>query len=412
MNVAIIGGGASGLFAAAVISKYCKVTVFEKNEKAGKKIYITGKGRCNFTNDCSVEEFLDNVVRGKKFLQSAVRSFPPQKALDFFENCGMSYVVERGNRAFPRSMKASDVTKALVNRIKDNGGQIRYLSNVIEISKTDKFKIKTEHDEQEFDVAVIATGGISYSSTGSTGDGYRFAAAFNHAVVEPRPALVPIELCEDVSELQGLSLKNVCVSVADGNKTYSHTGEMLFTASGGSGPCILTLSSLINRSKNKLTLSIDLKPALDKETLDKRILRDFEQNINKNFCNSLDMLLPKSLIPLVVARSGISPQKKVNLITKQQRSSLTDVIKDLSFSVKSLANIDVAVVTSGGVELKEVNPKTMESKLCKGLYIIGETLDLDAFTGGFNLQIAWSTAYAAANAIISDCKGQNNDLSE
>lgn len=401
MNVAIIGGGASGLFAAAVISKYCNVVVFEKNEKVGKKIYITGKGRCNFTNNCSVDEFLENVIDGKKFLQSALRSFPPQKTLNFFEDNSMQYVVERGNRAFPRSMKASDVTKTLVKVISDNNGEIRCNCKVYDVTKSQRFCVSSCSGKEEFDFVIIATGGISYPSTGSTGDGYVFAKKFGHSIVSPVAALTSIELKDDVSSLQGLSLKNVKVSVSDGSKTWSCTGEMLFTTTGVSGPCILTLSSLINRIKGNIELNIDLKPALDRETLDRRILRDFEQNINKNFINSLDMLLPKSLIPFVVERSGIAPFKKVNLITKEQRGSLVSLIKNLKFAVKSVGSIDSAVVTAGGIELKEINPKTMESKFCEGLYIVGETLDVDALTGGFNLQIAWSTAFAAATAIAN-----------
>ena len=347
MNVAIIGGGASGLFAAAVISKYCNVVVFEKNEKVGKKIYITGKGRCNFTNNCSVDEFLENVIDGKKFLQSALRSFPPQKTLNFFEDNSMQYVVERGNRAFPRSMKASDVTKTLVKVISDNNGEIRCNCKVYDVTKSQRFCVSSCSGKEEFDFVIIATGGISYPSTGSTGDGYVFAKKFGHSIVSPVAALTSIELKDDVSSLQGLSLKNVKVSVSDGSKTWSCTGEMLFTATGVSGPCILTLSSLINRIKGNIELNIDLKPALDRETLDRRILRDFEQNINKNFINSLDMLLPKSLIPFVVERSGIAPFKKVNLITKEQRGSLVSLIKNLKFAVKSVGSIDSAVVTAG-----------------------------------------------------------------
>ncbi|MCH5163882.1 MAG: NAD(P)/FAD-dependent oxidoreductase [Clostridiales bacterium] len=400
MLVAIIGGGASGLFAAAVISKYASVTVFERNEKAGKKIYITGKGRCNFTNLCLPNEFLASVVRGSKFLISAINSFPPEKAIDFFSEHGMKSVVERGNRVFPQSNKASDVTATLVKTISANGGKILYDTRVQKIIACDGgFTITANGEEFKFDKVILATGGVSYQSTGSTGDGYKFASEFGHAIIEPRPALSPIILKEDVSSIEGLSLKNVCVKVISGKKEYSEFGEMLFTHSGVSGPCVLTLSSLINRLDGQKQLVIDLKPAITKEELDKRILRDFEANINRDYKNSLRDLLPKSLIPYIIARSKINPDKKVNLITKEERLVLVDLLKNLTFTIDSLDKIDYAIVTSGGVDVKEVSPKTMESKLVPNLYIIGELLDVDAFTGGFNLQIAWATAYAAARHI-------------
>lgn len=398
MKIAVIGGGASGLFAAAVISKYASVTVFERNEKAGKKVYITGKGRCNLTNLCSPSEFLGSVVRGDKFLMSAINSFTSQNAVEYFEGLGVKTVVERGNRVFPQSYKASDVTFALVKEIERNGGKIEYNARVQAIEREENgFSLIIGRDKRNFDRVILACGGVSYPSTGSTGDGYKLAQSLGHSVVKPVSALCPIILREDVTAIEGLSLKNVTVKVTCGKKEFSQFGEMLFTHNGVSGPCVLTLSSLVNRLDGDKTLSIDLKPALSFSELDKRILRDFEQNINKDFRNSLDDLLPKSLIPYVVSRCGIKPDKKVNLISKDERLALVGLLKKLTFGVTRLDNIEVAIVTSGGVQLKEVNPKTMESKLVAGLYIVGELLDVDALTGGYNLQIAWSTAFAAAS---------------
>lgn len=400
MKVAIIGGGASGLFAAAVISKYCSVTVFERNEKAGKKIYITGKGRCNFTNLCLPSEFLVNVVRGDKFLISAINSFPPQKAVDFFNENGLKSVTERGNRVFPLSGKASDVTATLVKVIERNGGKIVYDTKVKSVSKDEQgFVLFCGEKTYMCDKLIVATGGISYPSTGSDGDGYKFALSFGHSIVPTKAALCPILLKDDVTQLEGLSLKNVLVKVKCGKKEYEQFGEMLFTRNGVSGPCILTLSSLINRLDGQKKLTIDLKPALSFEELDKRVLRDFEQNINKDYRNALDALLPKSLIPFVIARSNIRPDKKVNLISKEERISLVKLLKELTFEIVGLDKIEVAIVTSGGVDLKEINPKTMESKIASGLYFVGEVLDIDALTGGYNLQVAWATAYAAAKHI-------------
>ncbi len=400
MKVAIIGGGASGLFAAAVISKYASVTVFERNEKAGKKIYITGKGRCNFTNLCSVSEFLASVIRGDKFLISAINTFPPQKTVEFFESNGLKCTVERGNRVFPSSNKASDVTATLLKLITAHGGAIEYDSRVESVSKTENgFLVRVNGEAQIFDIVVIATGGMSYPSTGSTGDGYKFAKAFGHKIIPPMPALCPIILSEDVSLLEGLSLKNVEVKIRCEKKEYSQFGEMLFTHNGVSGPCILTLSSMINRMEGEKLLSIDLKPALSMDELDRRILRDFNAKINKDFKNSLDDLLPKSLIMYVIIRSGIDPNKKINSISKEERQRLAKLLKNMTFTIDSLDKIDNAIVTSGGVDTKEIDPKTMESKLVSGLYITGELLDVDALTGGFNLQIAWATAYAAARHI-------------
>lgn len=384
------------MFAAAVISKYASVVVFERNEKVGKKIYITGKGRCNFTNLCSPDEFLASVVSGGKFLIGAVNSFQPRDAVAFFERLGVRSVTERGNRVFPLSGKASDITAALTKEIERNGGEIRYNMRVDDIAvEGDGFIVKCEGKHFLFDKVILATGGASYPSTGSTGDGYGFAKSLGHTVREIKPALCPIVLKEDVSMLEGLSLKNVAVKVT-GEVTTSEFGEMLFTHNGVSGPCILTLSSEINRAKGEIKLSVDLKPALDFDELDRRLLRDFEANINKDFKNSLFGLLPRSLIPYIIERCGIYPDKKINLITKEERRKLVELLKNLTFTVDRLEKIDYAIITSGGVSLKEISPKTMESKLVPGLYIVGELLDVDALTGGYNLHIAWATAFAAA----------------
>ncbi len=403
MKVAIIGGGASGLFAAAVLSKYVPVVVYERNEKAGKKIYITGKGRCNFTNLCDQSEFLASVVNGSKFLISAVHSFLPKDAVKFFDDLGMRSVVERGNRVFPLSNKASDVTAALSKEISRNGGQIILNSRIEKIEKSgEQFAVCLSGEKYIYDKVVLATGGVSYPQTGSTGDGYGFARSFGHTIVEPRAALCPLILREDVSSIQGLSLKNVSASVTG---VKSEFGEMLFTDRGVSGPIILTLSSKINRLMGERQLSVNLKPALTDKELDARLLRDFNANINRELKNSLFDLLPKSLIPYIIGRSGISPDKKINLITKEERSRLVMTLKNLTFTVVGLDKIDNAIITSGGVKLSEISPSSMESKLVRGLYIVGELLDVDALTGGFNLHIAWATAHSAARHIIGGLNG-------
>ncbi len=399
MKTAVVGAGPAGLIAAATAATDSDVTLFERNEKPGKKLYITGKGRCNVTNLCSPREFLEKVVRNPKFLYSAIYSFTPEDTVNLIETNGVKTKTERGNRVFPVSDKASDVTKALVSNAMKAGVQFVY-ENVVSLSRKDGlFRLVTSGAEYFFDKVILACGGVSYPSTGSNGDGFKLAESMGHTVTKLYPALVPVIFCEDVKSLQGLSLKNVKVTVSDGRKSESLFGEMLFTSRGASGPVVLSLSSLINRLDVKhVTFSIDLKPALDYDKLDKRVVSDFSKFKNKQFKNSLDEMLPKSLIPYIIDVSGINPDKPVNSVTKQEREILVNLLKNLSFTVDSLGSIAEGIVTSGGVSVDEVNPKTMESKLVKGLYFAGEMLDVDALTGGFNIQIALSTGFAAGTS--------------
>ena len=399
MKTAVVGAGPAGLIAAATAAAGSDVTLFERNEKPGKKLYITGKGRCNVTNLCSPREFLEKVVRNPKFLYSAIYTFTPEDTVNLIEANGVKTKTERGNRVFPASDKASDVTKALVSNAMKAGVRFVY-ENVVSLSRKDGlFRLITSGAEYFFDKVILACGGVSYPSTGSNGDGFKLAESMGHTVTKLYPALVPVNFCEDVKSLQGLSLKNVKVTVSDGRKSESLFGEMLFTSRGASGPVVLSLSSLINRLDVKhVTFSIDLKPALDYDKLDKRVVSDFTKFKNKQFKNSLDEMLPKSLIPYIIDVSGINPDKPVNSVTKQEREKLVNLLKNLSFTVDSLGSIAEGIVTSGGVSVDEVNPKTMESKLVKGLYFAGEMLDVDALTGGFNIQIALSTGFAAGTS--------------
>lgn len=393
MKVAIIGGGASGLFSAGLISqKGHDVTVFDGNEKTGKKLYITGKGRCNFTNDCDRETFLSNVVRGEKFFQSALSRFNPQDCIAFFESQNVATKVERGNRAFPASDKSSDILKALNNFASKATIKLNHKVKSI-IKKSDKFDV----DGEAFDRVIIATGGKSYSQTGSEGDGYNFARRFGHNIIDIKPALVPIELSDsDIAALQGVSLKNVSLTAKCGKKTFSQFGEMLFTDKGISGPIVLTLSSLINRETD-VSLLLDLKPALSFEKLDARLVREFENVKNKNLSSVMATLMIKSMIPPFLKRVSLSGDRKINSITANERARIANGLKCWTLSYKMLYPLNAAIVTSGGVDLKQIDPKTMQSKLVSGLYFIGEVLDIDALTGGFNLQIAFSTAYAASS---------------
>ncbi len=402
MYIAVIGAGPAGLLAAAEAAKAgANVTLFDKNEKAGKKLYITGKGRCNVTNMRSPGEFLEFVVRNRKFLYGAIYSFSPENTVELIERNGVKTKVERGNRVFPQSDKASDITKALVKNAERYGVKFSYNSEISDVSKVnDMFFITSRSGKERFDKVIVACGGMSYPSTGSTGDGYAFAKKFGHKIVELRPALVGLTLKESVKALQGLSLRNVTATIDGGGVNESRFGEMLFTSSGVSGPIILSLSSFVNRVGNvkDMTLSIDLKPAMSAEELDKRVLSDFNKNINKRFKNSLDELLPKSLIPYIIGVTGISPEKPLNSVTKEDRAKIVETLKNLKFGVAALGSLNEAVVTSGGVSVSEVNPKTMESKLVHGLYFAGEVLDVDALTGGFNIQIALSTGFVAGKS--------------
>lgn len=401
--IAIIGGGASGMLAGAFAAHEGnhEVILFEKNEKLGKKIYITGKGRCNVTNACPNNEFFENIITNPKFLMSAIHRFTPYDMMDLLEKNGLNLTVERGNRVFPSSNKSSDVIRTLQNLVENNGVKIMFNTEVLDIIKIDKnFKIITNNGNFIAEKVILATGGLSYQSTGSTGDGYKFAKKFGHTVISPLPALCSVTVKENVKQLEGLSLKNVRATASlDGNIIASESGEMLFTDKGLSGPIILTLSSKITRlTKDNLKIVIDLKPALSDEQLDNRLLRDFKENINRDFKNSLNGLLPKSLIPFIIEKSNIPPEQKVNVITQEQRKNLVFLLKNLMFCVQSLDNINNAIITSGGICVDEINPKTMESKLIENLYFAGEVIDVDAQTGGFNLQIAFSTGYVAGLA--------------
>ena len=404
-EVAVIGAGAAGLVAAYFAAKNGnKVTVFEKNEKSGKKIYITGKGRCNVTHDCSPDEFLQNVVSNPKFLTGAIYGFSPERCVRFFEDGGLQLKLERGARYFPVTDKASDVTKCLENYCKNNGVIFKFGEKVLNLSVLNSTMsgITTTKGSYSFDKVIVCTGGVSYPLTGSTGDGYEFAKEAGHKIVPVKPALCGLNLKGDFyKDLQGLTLKNVNLTVKQGNKVLKEFfGEMLFTHFGVSGPIVLSASSLINRlNLSDIKLVLDLKPALSEELLDKRILRDFESFKNKSISNCLKELLPSALIPVILKRSAIAEGKQVNSVTKTERASLLTNIKNFDMLVASLRDFTEAIITAGGVDVKEINPKTMESKLVSGLYFCGEVLDVDAFTGGYNLQIAFATGFAAGNSI-------------
>lgn len=399
MKIAIIGGGASGLIAAGS-AKNATVTLFERNEKLGKKIYITGKGRCNFTNVCDNETFLSNVVVNSRFLRSALSKFTPYDVISILEENGCKTKIERGRRAFPFSDKASDVIKALTRYAESNNVTFKLNSNVTKIEKSgSEFIVYYNEAVERFDRVIICCGGASYPITGSNGTAYSLLKDLGHTIVKPVPSLVGLKLERAFFEAEGLTLKNVSVN-ADGIKPIF--GDLMITHDGISGPIVLTMSAYLSRRETPYDAYIDFKPALSKEELDARILRDFSEQKNKAFKNSLDGLLPKSIIPYVVAKCGISPLKSVNSITRAERMSLIDVLK--SYKIKIIGNegFDRAVVTSGGVDVKEVQPKNMMSKLCKGLYICGEMLDIDALTGGYNLHIAFATGYVAGASASGD----------
>ena len=407
-KVLIAGGGAAGMYAAVTAAALGhKVELFEKNDRLGRKLFITGKGRCNLTNACDMEGLFDAVVTNSKFLYSSFYGCTNQDVIDFFEHAGVRTKIERGERVFPASDHSSDVIRALERELEKNGVKIRTNCPVkkVRISEEQVF-LGYELENGSFvegDAGIIATGGLSYPSTGSTGDGLRFAKELGHQVTECLPALVPMECKEPwAAELQGLSLRNVRARILDGKKAlYEEFGEMLFTHYGVSGPLMLTASSFIGKrlKKKELTLEIDLKPALTDEQLDHRILRDFEENKNRQFKNALGKLFPAKLIPVMVFLSGIDPEKKVNEVTREERQAFVRLIRHLSLTLTGLRDYREAIITKGGVSVKEVDPGTMESKLVKGLYFAGEVLDLDAVTGGFNLQIAWSTGCAAGRGI-------------
>ncbi len=426
-NVVIVGGGAAGMMAAIGAARAgASVTLLEKNEKTGKKIFITGKGRCNLTNACEQGAFFDNVISNGKFLYSAFYQMDNRAVMDFFEKAGCRLKEERGDRVFPVSDHSSDVIAALNRQLEKNGVKVCLHTCVKEVlttrNRTDKEALDSEGSTEgtpcaagvrltdgrtlRADAVIIATGGKSYESTGSTGDGYRFARKLGHTIREIKPALVPFTVKESwCMEMQGLSLKNVSVVLqSDKKKIYEGFGEMLFTHFGVSGPLILSASSYYVKKfyGMPVRLSVDLKPALSREQLDKRLLRDFDENKNRQFKNALDGLLPSKLIPVMIKLSGILPEKKVNEITREERMALAECMKNLTMTVTGTRDFKEAIITQGGIHVKEVNPSTMESKLVKGIYFAGEVLDLDAVTGGFNLQIAWSTGYLAGTSAAKE----------
>lgn len=405
-KLAVIGGGAAGMLASVFAARAgAEVHVYEKNEKLGKKLYITGKGRCNLTNACDMEELLASVKSNPKFLYSAFYGFTNQDAMDFFEQEGLRIKTERGSRVFPQSDRSADVLDTLRHAMKKAGVQIHLNTEVTHLYKEETGFILElgNHTRVSADAVFVATGGISYESTGSTGDGYRFAEDFGLKVTDTCPSLVPFNIKEEfVKELQGLSLKNVSVKILDGKKVlYEEFGEMLFTHFGVSGPLILTASSVCARKakEKELKLVLDLKPALTEEQLNTRLLREFDEAKNKQFKNVIPSLFPSKLVPVMLKLGGIEPDKKVNEITKEERQRFLHCMKELELTITGLRGYNEAIITKGGVSVREINPATMESKKVPGLYFIGEVLDLDAVTGGFNLQIAWSTAVAAARDI-------------
>lgn len=410
-KVIVIGGGAAGMMAACAAAKAgTEVTLYEKNEKLGKKIFITGKGRCNLTNACDTQELFESIPRNPKFLYSAIYGYDNFQVMNFFEQNGTKLKVERGNRVFPVTDHSSDVIAALKRAMNELGVEIVLNTPVQGIVTKREDSDKTvvcgvelaNHKKEQADAVILATGGCSYTSTGSTGDGYQLAEKLGHQIVECHPSLVPFTAKEDyVKQLMGLSLKNVRVSIWKGKKQlFSDFGEMLFTHFGVSGPLLLSASSIVNDAitKGELSMEIDLKPALTEEQLDKRILREFADAPNKQFANAIGSLYPSKLTPVIIRLCGILPEKRVNEITKNEREALIHITKHFPVTLTGLRGFEEAIITRGGVSVKQVNPSTMESKLVDGLYFAGELLDVDALTGGFNLQIAWSSGFLAGSS--------------
>lgn len=411
-KVLIIGGGAAGMMAGVFAARnHHEVHILEKNEKLGKKVFITGKGRCNVTNACDTEELFPAMMSNPKFLYSSFYSFTPQDVMEFFEEAGVPLKTERGNRVFPQSDHSSDIIRALERELKKAGAKIHLhtaVKEVVKESETDSVTgvILTDGTFMEGDAVIVATGGFSYQSTGSTGDGYRFARELGLKVTDIAPSLVPLKTKEDyIPKLQGLSLKNAGLTIKNGKKVlYEDFGEMMFTHFGVTGPMILSASAhigakLAKAPNGELSAYLDLKPALTKEQLDARILREFEAGPNKQFKNVIGVLFPSSLTPVMLELGGIPAEKKIHDISREERQHFIDLIKAFPFTITGMGEFKEAIITRGGVSVKEINPGTMGSKKISGLYFAGEVLDLDAVTGGYNLQIAWSTAYLAAQAI-------------
>ena len=404
-RVVIIGAGASGMLAAKVASdRGYKVIVLEKQKRCGQKLLITGKGRCNITNNCEIEELIENVPTNGKFLYSAFYTFTNDQVIDMFNDLGVETKTERGKRVFPVSDKAVDVVRALEKQMRSNKNVEVLLNSKVDKIEAQDGKVKkvilSDKREIECDSVIVATGGVSYPRTGSSGDGYKFARNLGHTIIKPKASLIGLEVMEDyVTDLAKLSLRNVSINVynSKNKKIYDDFGEMEFTKYGLDGPIIKSASCRMgDLSKENYKIVLDLKPALDEDKLDKRVQKDFQKYANKNFENSLNDLLPKQLIPTIVKLSKIDPYIKVHQISKEERKNLVPLIKNITFTVKNYRPIEEAIITSGGVKTSEINSSTMESKLVSGLYFAGEVIDVDAYTGGFNLQIAFSTAYLAA----------------
>ena len=417
MKVVVIGGGPAGMMAAiSAKNTGADVTILEKMSSLGRKLLITGKGRCNITSSLDMQKFIENTPVNGKFLYSCFQNFTNKDIIDFLKQEGLEVKEERGNRIFPVTDKSLDVLKCFTKKLKELKVDIKYNTKVVDlivskIEGTDKLKIngvKTDKGIIKADKVILATGGKSYPLTGSTGDGYVLARNVGHTITEIKPSLIPLETYENniCKEMQGLTLKNVEINLKDiekNKKLYNDFGEMIFTHFGISGPIVLSSSAHLTKYKNceekmknrKIKFIIDLKPALTEEKLEERILRDFSQEKNKQFKNSLDKLLPQKMIPVIIERSLIDPYKKVNEITKEERKNLVRLLKNLELTIKSFRPIEEAIITSGGVSVKEIDPKTMQSKLVEGLYFAGEIIDVNSYTGGFNLQIAYSTGYTA-----------------
>lgn len=401
----VIGGGAAGMMAAiAAASGGAAVTLLERNQKVGRKLYITGKGRCNVTNECGAEEVLRSTPCNGKFLYSCMERFTPADTMEFFKKLGVSLKTERGNRVFPSSDKAADIIDALLRELRKKKVEI------VETRATGLLVfdgiisgVSTESGDMDCDAVIVATGGVSYPLTGSTGDGYDMARALGHTIVQPKGSLVPLTSDDPCcAQMMGLSLKNTGVKVRNekGKVVYQDQGELLFTHFGLSGPVILSASAHLRRfDREKYTICLDMKPALDEEKLDARLLREFEEKSNRDFINALDGLLPRAMIPVMVERTGTPPETKVHSITRQQRRRLLELLKCFPIELTGTRPVEEAIITSGGVKVSEIDPKTMQSKLVPGLFFAGEIIDVDAYTGGFNLQIAWATGHAAGQAV-------------
>lgn len=412
-RIVVIGGGAAGMMAAGTAAELgARVTLIEKNDRLGKKLYITGKGRCNVTNDCTCEDFFQNVPRNPRFLYSAVYGFSPREAMAFFQSHGCALKTERGNRVFPTTDRSASVIDALRAWLRETGVHVvRETAERILTQDGAVSAVRTDGGLHPADAVIVATGGCSYPLTGSTGDGYRMAGELGHTIVPTVGSLVPlVEKGYWCKQMQGLSLRNVGVRLVDqkGKTAYSEQGELLFTHFGLSGPTILSASAHMKENM-QYQIVIDLKPALDEQKLDQRLLRDFEQYQNRNFENVLHELLPKAMVPVVVKRSGIDPAQKVHSITRQERLALVQLLKHFTLEIACRAPVEEAIVTSGGVKVSELDPKTMQSKRVAGLFFAGEVIDVDAYTGGFNLQIAWSTGRAAGKAAAEISRNEQGE---